>query len=288
MITRRRFLSISAAMAATPALARPHVWRGHALGAEVSVSLDLPGDPAPLIARIKAELRAIEAAFSLYDPHSGISRLNAGGTLVPSPLWQALLPEIDRIHRLTGGLFDPTVQPLWEALAQGRDPAAAKALIGWDHVRHDAQAITLAEGQKLTLNGIAQGFATDRIRALLHEAGLTRSLVDIGEFAALGGPYRLGLSDPLHGHLGQVTLNNTAVATSSPAATPLGAEGHILHALARPRWSTVSVVADSATLADGLSTALVLADHAQARRIAGSADVRRVLMVSDEGDVVTL
>lgn len=288
MITRRRFLTIAAAMAATPALARPHRWRGFALGAEVSVSLEMPGDPAPLIARIEAELHAIEAAFSLYDPGSEISRLNATGTLAPSPFWQALLPAIDDLHHGTRGLFDPTVQPLWLALAQGHDPARARALIGWTRVHHDARAITLDKGQKLTLNGIAQGFATDRVRGLLRDAGLTRSLVDIGEFAALGGPYRLGLADPLHGHLGQVTLDNTAVATSSPAATPLGSDGHILHASAHPRWSTVSVVADSATLADGLSTALVLADLELARRIAASPAVHRVLLVSGDGDIVTL
>src|SRR6056297_2116037 len=121
----------------------------------------------------------------------------------------------------------------------GRRPRPARAAIGWARVRRDGDSIRLAPGQALTLNGMAQGFATDRVRALLRDAGLDRCLVNIGEFAALGGPWRLGLADPVHGHLGQVTLDGTAVATSSPAADQVGGQAHILHATARPRWSTV-------------------------------------------------
>lgn len=287
-LTRRRFLTISAAMAATPALARPHTWRGFALGAEVSVSLETPDDPNALIDTIRAELKSVEAAFSLYLAESEITRLNATGTLKLSPEWQALLPGVNHLHRATDGLFDPTVQPLWEALAKGYDPEPARKLIGWDKVAQTRNKLHLGPGQKLTLNGIAQGYATDRIRALLAKAGLTRSLINIGEFAALGGPYRLGLSDPNHGHLGHVTLENAAVATSSPAATPIGPDGHILHPSARPHWSTVSVIADTATLADGLSTALTLATFDQAREMARITGVREVRLISTEGDLVTL
>lgn len=291
-LSRRRFLAISAAAAtcvsASPALGRPHTWRGHALGAEVSVSLAAPDDPAPLIAAIRAELDAIESAFSLYRAGSDLTRLNASGALRLTPHWQALLPRIDRLHAATGGLFEPTVQPLWEALAHGQDPAPARALIGWGRARHDAARLVLETGQKLTLNGIAQGYATDRIRALLAKAGLTKSLINIGEYAALGGPYRLGLSDPAQGHLGHVTLTNAAVATSSPAATPLGETGHILHPTAHPRWSSVSVIAETATLADGLSTALTLAPLAQVREVSGMPGIHAIRLIARNGDLTTI
>lgn len=288
MISRRRFLAITAA-ATVAGPARAQTWRGYALGAEVSVRLDMVGDAAPLFAAIEAELRSIESAFSLYDPASEICRLNATGRLAIPEIWRALLPELNRLHFVTGGLFDPTVQPLWQALARGDDPSPTRAAIGWARVRWDGDSIRLAPGQALTLNGIAQGFATDRVRALLRDAGLDRCLVNIGEFAALGGSYRLGLADPIHGQLGQVTLDGTAVATSSPHADRVGGQAHILHATARPSWSTVSVVAESAVLADGLSTALVMAPMTEARRMARSLPgVRAVRLVDDAGDLVTL
>jgi thiamine biosynthesis lipoprotein len=95
--------------------------------------------------------------------------------------------------------------------------------------------------------------------------------------------------DPEHGLIGALTLRDGAVATSSPAATPLGPHGHLLHPRGEaPRWATATVEADTATLADGLSTALCLADAAQAARMRALPGVRRVLLVDREGDVRSL
>lgn len=289
MITRRRFLAISAAAIATPAQARPQTWRSHALGAEVSVRLHMSSDPAPLFAAIEAELRGIADDFSLYQRDSGINRLNATGQLPLTPRWRALLPEVNRLHHVTGGRFDPTVQPLWQALARGLHTGAARRAVGWSGIHWDTHTIRLGAGQALTLNGIAQGYATDRIRTILRDAGLSRSLVNIGEFAALGGPYRLGLADPAHGILGHVTLDGTAAATSSPRADLVGGRPHILHPTAQPHWSSVSVLAETATLADGLSTALTLAPLEEARVMVRTLPgLRAVRLVADNGDLISI
>ena len=41
-------------------------------------------------------------------------------------------------------------------------------------------------GMAITLNGIAQGYITDRIATLLQDAGMGDVLLDIGEVRALG------------------------------------------------------------------------------------------------------
>lgn len=81
------------------------------------------------------------------------------------------------------------------------------------------------------------------------------------------------------------TLIGGAVATSSPGTTQLGANGHILHQSARPKWSSVSVEAGNATLADSLSTAMVLAtrDHIETMR-----DITRITLVDMDGNLTTL
>lgn len=292
-MSRRRFLTISAAVA----LARPgHAaeWRGTAMGAEMQITLH--GPPALTEKALKAaqtRLRQIEAMFSLYDPASDLSRLNAAGVLHnPAPDFVALLRLSSHVHDLTGGLFDPTVQPLWLALAQGTDPAPARPLIGWHRVQITSTRITLAPGQALTLNGIGQGFAADAIRDTLRQHGLTRALVDMGEFAALGGPWRVGVADPAFGLVLDRPLNGNAIATSSPAAMALGAGGHILNPLAEssPQWSTVSVESHSAALADGLSTALCLTDRAgleTARQRAGPV-LTRITALAANADIITV
>ena len=290
MLTRRRFLTISAAMAAGPAWATPQRWEGRAFGADVSLTIRGPRDDA--MAAIEATRRIIarvEGLFSLYDPASALSELNRVGRLrEPDPDFLALMQAADLGYRLTSGLFDPTVQPLWRALADGSDTAAATAAMGWDRVRFDAGAIRLDRGQALTFNGIAQGFATDLVTAQFQRLGLTETLVNIGEYRALGGSWRLAISDPVHGELGTRRITQGAIATSSPAAMSLGAQAHILHPRHRARWSTVSVEADTATLADCLSTALCLAPLDQIAALRAADGIGQITLVDFNGDLTTL
>ena len=194
---RRRFLSLAAAFACAPRFALADSWTGRAFGAEMSLTLHGPREEtAPILADLPGWLDAFEQEFSLYRPNSALNRLNQSGFLAGSARFHTLMDHVQDAHDLTEGLFDPTVQPLWQAYAQGKTPSPAQSRIGWHNIQRQSQAIQLAQGQQLTLNGIAQGFATDLIRDHLRRRGFTRALVNLGEFAALGGPFRLGLQDP--------------------------------------------------------------------------------------------
>ncbi len=282
MMTRRRFLAISAAALAGPAAgaaalgamaqgaAPPIRWQGHAMGAEISLSLDADISVArPAIRAVRDLIERCEMQFSLYRPQSALSRLNHDGHLsAPAEPFHRLLRLCDDMHRLTNGRFDPSIQPLWSALAQGGDANAARQAIGWRRVRITPAHISLGRGQALTLNGIAQGFATDLVAQTLRDAGLSRVLVNIGEFHAGGRPWTLGISDPVHGLVAVRNLRNRAIATSSPGAMHLSAgQPHILNPRGAdaPLWSTISVEAAEASIADALSTAFC---HAPAQEIA--------------------
>lgn len=283
-MNRRRFLALSAAALASPAQAQTR-WQGRAFGAECALALSGPARQAEAaLATLPALIEAIEADFSLHRP-SALTRLNATGRLAsPSPAFRALTDLAHAVHRLTGGAFDPTVQPLWQAAAEGR---ANTAPIGWHHVRR-GPGIALQPGMALTFNGIAQGFGADAVRAHLAAHGFDHALIDMGEVAALGGPFRLGLADPVHGQLATRTLHGTAIATSSPRATLVNGQPHILHPQGLPPlWSTVSVEATSAALADALSTALVFlpADRIAALRHPG---LIRVTLIDPDGNLTTI
>ncbi len=286
-LSRRRFLTISAAMAATPVWAQTQSWQGHAFGADVS--LTIRGGAPDMLPQIRELLTDLEHLFSLYDPASALVRLNDAGELPhPAAPFTALMATAAQAHVMTDGLFDPSVQPLWRAVSEGGDVDAARALVGWGKVHWDADGVQLGAGQALTLNGIAQGFATDLVAEHLAAQGLTEVLVNIGEYRALGGPWRLGISDPVHGQLGMRTLERGAIATSSPSAMQLGDQTHILHPDARPRWSTVSVEARTAALADSLSTALCLAPRELIEQVRAQDGVRRITLVDFEGNLTSL
>ncbi len=289
-LSRRRFLTISAACAALPSTAKAHSWHGHAFGAEISMTIR--GDEAQATVALKRArhlITEVEQLFSLYNPASDLRKLNTTGVLLrPDGRFLEMMQASTVAHALSDGLFDPTVQPLWQALAEGRDPTDANALMGWHKLRFDTEQITLAPSQALTFNGIAQGYATDLVADAFEAMGLKDTLVNMGEYRGTGGPWTLGISDPIHGNLGNRRLTTGAIATSSPSATLLSQQGHILHSQAKPKWSTVSVEAATATLADSLSTAMVLAPRDQIEAMKEQSDIIRITLIGFDGDLMTI
>lgn len=278
-LSRRRFLTLSAAlMVANPAQAAPiHRARGQALGATVTILLAHPDAPR-IAARAMAEIARLERIFSLYDPGSELSRLNAEARL-DAPSFELLdcLTLCDRVHATTAGAFDPTIQPLWASYARhfatGGPPdtktiEAERRKTGWDKLRFDETRVRLEPGMALTLNGVAQGFIADRVSELLKAEGLDDILVDTGELRALGG-HPNGGAWPVDLSSGEaLTLRNMALASSAPGGTVFDAAGQVGHILdprtglpATPRWDLVSVTSPSAALADALSTAFCLMDR---------------------------
>lgn len=269
-MNRRRFLTLSAAaLAPCPGHARTmSEWQGNGLGTTLTLRL-LGSDPhhaRATFARVEAEITRIESLASLHRD-SALTRLNRDGRLAwPSPDLLGLLTLAGQVHAATGGAFDPTVQPLWRALADGTDIDTARRLIGWDRIRFSSPDIRLDPGQALTLNGIAQGWAADRIAALLTAQGFADALVDMGEIAALGqgtkGGWPARIAGPDGTVLADTRLANRALATSSPRGTLVSGQPHILGPSGQPPlWETVSVSAPSAAIADALSTAFCLMDR---------------------------
>lgn len=259
---KRRVFLISALALAVPArAAHVQLWQGRGLGGAVSLRLEGSATELALLApKLQAEIDRIEAVASLHR-ESELVRLNRVGRIGwPSADLLDLLALSDRVHRATRGAFDPTVQPLWQALAMGTDTTPARRAIGWERVRFDAQEIRLDRDQALTLNGIAQGWAADRIAALLEAKGY-KALIDMGEFRALGGPWSMTAEGP--GMRAPKMLRQTALAVSSPMATQIGPGlPHILGPKGQtPLWQTVAVTAPQAALADALSTAFCLMER---------------------------
>jgi FAD:protein FMN transferase len=263
-------------------------WHGCALGAPATLILSLEdkAEAARLIDRVVAEVSRLERVFSLYRPDSALSELNRTGAIAVPP---ADLVSVLRASRdaweATNGAFDPTVQPLWTLYARhfsaaGADPAGpseqekrrALSRVGFDKLKFSRDRVVFARsGMALTLNGVAQGYITDRIVDLLKDAGVTNSLVSMGEARAIGsrgdgGPWRIGLAAREDAGAPDSILNlvNRAVATSSPDGFHFGDSarfGHILDPLSgeAPRLHRrVSVVAPTAALADAFSTAFSL------------------------------
>lgn len=326
MLSRRRFVSIAASAAALPMFPAhaagapdPVVWRGVAMGAMASMTLVHPdrGAAGRLIDRCLAEIDRLEAIFSLYRPDSALVRLNAEGVLDHPPLELVeVLSFAGSLARHSDGAFDATVQPLFELYAghfadphagpAGPPPARlAEALELVDHrnVEVASNAIVLRRpGMKLTLNGLAQGYVTDRVAALLASEGFENMLLDLGELRGRGRhpdgrPWQAGIADPASPGETLFTVDLVervglpALATSGGYGMHFDPERRYHHLFdpatgrSGTHHASVSVAAPTALLADGLSTALAATPPERCAMLVDSYAPARAFLVGMDGGV---
>jgi len=226
-------------------------WRGTALGARASLAIHhpVPAEAARLVRLALNEIERLERVFSLHRADSALSRLNRDGRLTAPPLdLVVLLSRAQAWSELSGARFDATVQPLWRLYrdhfaAPDADPegpseravAAARALVDFRAVEVGPEAIGFARpGMALTLNGIAQGYISDRVAGLLRREGLDHLLVDLGELRALGAhptgrPWQVGIakSGAPDETLEVLEVVDCAVATSAARGTVFDRAGRL-------------------------------------------------------------
>ncbi len=299
-ISRRRAITLFAVAAGLPlalvaggenARVRMMRWEGTTLGAPSSIEL-YHHDEAHARAAIDAglaELARLEAIFSLYQADSVISVLNRDGVVTQAPAdFLTLVNHAVRLAEISEGLYDPTVQPIWQTyfrhfISPSPDPAGptatdlerARALVNWRDLNVDAGAGRVAfarPGMGLTLNGGAIGYITDKVAAVLGDYGFTNMMVNIDDPRAIGpkpdgSPWKIGIANPADPSQSVTTLDiiNKAVSTSGGYGTLFDEAGKFTHIINPATGGTapcllgVSVVADTATVADSLAVALLLA-----------------------------
>lgn len=146
----------------------------------------------------------------------------------------------------------------------------------------------------LTLNGIAQGYITDRVTQLLRNGGLDRALVDMGEIRGLnqnvaGTPWQVGLANP--GHTEQVfetvQIVNWApfhvqrIRNASGCRRPPYPYLRPENRLEPAALLQCSVMAPTATMADALSTAFSNMDLVDARSLTQSQGIQAWFILPD-------
>lgn len=241
-----------------------HIWRGSALGGEARVSLygtDHDAAKAALEA-VAREIERLEQIFSLHRSSSELSRLNQDGNFAaPSPDLVAVLREAERWRLRTEGAFDPSVQPLWKAIAAGNQATPDLLALAGAAIDIRDDHISLPSGAGLTLNGIAQGRIADRVTEVLANFGFTDVVIDAGELR-LPGKQRRSVGIPAA--KAAVSVAEVAIATSEPKSLVFDAKT-FRHHLIDPRtgqsprhWYSLSVFAPTAEMADALSTAFAV------------------------------
>lgn len=288
---------------------------GNAMGTTYAIQADCTGSlPRE---RIDAELARLNALMSTYDPHSELSRFNrapVGEAQVVSPELVEVLAAAFVVAERTRGAFDATVAPLVTLWGFGADAAhgvpgdeeVAQALssVGYRRIAHNRDPPTLAKLQPATLDlsGIGKGFAVDRLAGLLDDAPCRSYLIEFGgEIKARanapgGGPWRVGVASPSGpDYVRTVLLGTAALATSGDYRQYRETDGlRVSHVIdprtgypVRHRLASITVVADTAMMADAYATAMLVMGEVEARRFAAEMDLAVLFVVRTDGGFET-
>ena len=289
----------------------------YVMGTALEITLHGP-EPEALARALEAlfaEAEQLDALLSVHVRDSDLSRLNraAGrGPVAVDPILADVLSASLSASRITGGAFDVTVGPLvalWveaarrDALPSDEALSAARARVGTDGIRlHGDARAELVEGTSVDLGGVAKGYALDRMRPVLETHGVEGALLNFGQSStwAFGRPpdapgWRLLTRAPGGGFAGLVTLRDQALSVSGSLGqwARIGGRrfGHVLDPRSgRPltRRRQAIVVAPSATLAEVLSTALlILGEDEGLQRVAAQPGCAGLLLDADGGRFAT-
>ncbi len=266
-----------------------------------------------------AEMARIEA---LMGPGEGsdATRISRASTSVEvSPETARVIALGLEMAALSQGAFDLTLAPLkalWgietespripsqEEIRKSLEGTGPKAL------RLEGGAVVKDRpGVAVDLGGISKGYAVDRAIAILQDAGIESAVINAGgDMRLLGArpdrPWRIGIQDPRvpGAVLGTLEVKDRAVVTSGDYERTFEHDGERYHHLFDPRTGhparkaqSVTVVTQSAVLADALATALfvlgpeegltLLAYFPEAEALVVGADGKLHLSAGLEGNV---
>lgn len=264
---------------------------------------------AGLDAAIQA-IRHVERHMSLFNAESSLCRLNRDGVLnQPDPDLVKILGLAGQVSERSQGSFDVTVQPLWDTWQSAKQlhrlPTAnelklARRKTGWRNLEISAAQIRFAKpGMALTLNGIAQGYASDLARDALRLHGIEHALIDTGEWSALGQsddsrPWLLGVENPrlANAIIAKIVSDGRAIATSSDAHCSFSSDFKHHHIFdpktgySPSNTASVTVLAPTCTLADALTKVMFMAGPDQAVLLAKKWQVD-VIIVDKAGRIQT-
>jgi thiamine biosynthesis lipoprotein len=233
----------------------------------------------------ESEICRLEALLSVTDEGSEVWQLDHTGSASLAALsedFRSLLETALTLGEETDGALDVTLYPVVKAWGfttgeyQVPDEDTLASLleqVDYKVLDLSGDTLTLPQGVEVDLGALAKGYAGERCAALLREGGTTSALLNLGGNVQTvgskpdGSPWRIGIQDPegeAADSVAVVELTDRAAVTSGGYQRYFEEDGvrywHIIDpatgAPARNGLTSVTVVGESGTLCDGLSTAL--------------------------------
>ncbi len=224
--------------------------------------------------------RRYEGLFSRTLASSEIYRLNSREISQASPETAQLIDSSLSFARLSGGRFDPTIEPLsalWNFSAESPsvppDAEIRKAAQAVDYTAVSVEGSTVSFANpdvRLDLGAIAKGYIADRVKELLVSQGVEKAIINLGgNVICIGGKsektgFSVGIQYPFQdGSIATVEISDMSVVTSGVYERSFEENGRLYHHILDPETGypvengllSVTIVGASSRDCDALSTA---------------------------------
>lgn len=188
--------------------------------------------------------------------------------------------------KLTNGFFDPTIAPivnLWgigtdhEKVPNEKEIREKLNLVNYKDININDKNNSiklLRKNQGIDLGGIAKGYAADKVKEILVNAGVKKAFVNLGgNIYALGtnpegNEWRIGIQNPFHSsedmqdYIGIVKVKNKSVVTSGDYERYFERNGKRYHHIFNTKTGypseneikSVTIISDKSMDGDALST----------------------------------
>jgi thiamine biosynthesis lipoprotein len=264
-----------------------------------------------------AEIQRIETRMTTWRPDSELSRVNAAAGKAPvevSAETFGVVKEAVHASEISEGAFDITFESLhglWK-FDQDLDPhpptdAQIKSKlpnVGYAHIHLDESKRTIyldREGTKISLGGIAKGYAVDKAAEVLKNAGLTSFFAQAGGDLYTAGrkpdgsEWSAGIRDPRGAegaYFAMVPVSDHAFSTAGDYERSYVIDGKRYHHIIDPKTGrpatasrSVTIWAPTALLADEIDDAVFILGPEKGMKLVESIDGVGAVIVDAKNNV---
>lgn len=273
-------------------------------------------DPADesILDGLKKLCEKYDTMFSTNNTDSELYKLNHanGQPFTVSSETANLIQEGIHYSELSGGAFDLTIEPvsaLWDFKADKptvpSSDAIAQAVSHVDYTKVDIQdnTVTLEDPEAgIDLGAIAKGYIADQVKTYLKKQGIKHAIINLGGNVDVigtkpdGSKYNIGIQKPFDESgeaITSVQLKDQTVVTSGIYERYFKKNGKLYHHILDPRTGypcennlySVSIITDSSTKADALSTTCFLLGYEKGMELIQSMDGVEAIFITDDEKV---
>ncbi len=261
---------------------------------------------------LKKLCKEYDTMFSTTNEDSELYKLNhAGGQpFTVSSETADLIQEGIHYSEISDGAFDLTIEPvsaLWDfkadkpAVPSSDTIAEAVSHVDYTKVDINGNTVTLEDPEAgIDLGAIAKGYIADQVKKYLKKQGVKHAIINLGGNVDVigtkpdGSKYNIGIQKPFDESgeaITSVQLKDQTVVTSGIYERYFKKNGKLYHHILDPRTGypcennlySVSIITDSSTEADALSTTCFLLGYEKGMKLIQNMDgVEAIFITNDE------